>query len=227
MFKKPSPEELLPWYVNRTLAEDEARAVETWLETAPQAAQKLQEYRALQRAMNKQPVTPVPERIHYRVMDRIQAAPQPGWLPAGSAWAFASGLALTVFLILWVLVQPGVELTWAAGAGDIASFRVYRALSQSDRYIFLEEIPADAGQRIYRYTDTALLLGAAYDYRIEVVERGGQSAVSQVVSGSGYLALPGMLSVVFTSALSGAACAWLLQNGAGALRLSRPKTRPA
>lgn len=100
--------ELLPWYANHTLAPDEQRAVEAWLQADPAVAQRLAAWQQIQSAAVNQPQAGPSPAVRQKLMVRIQArrqARQMRW-----AWMWGTAIAALVLMGLWLVVQPSSAL---------------------------------------------------------------------------------------------------------------------
>ncbi|HEX7975648.1 MAG TPA: hypothetical protein VF498_14655 [Anaerolineales bacterium] len=211
MAQKLSPQELnelLPWYLNGTLPDEERRQVEDWLDRDPSRAAGLAGWRLIQRGVAEQPAGRPSQAVYARVMQRIQASSHPmrvagqGRRPQRSAGSFLASavLAFFVLVLLWLAVRPGVMVQWSVAEGNPAAFRVYRALQGSNQFVLMSEIPAKAGVSNYSYVDPLLLPGMPYVYRVEgVLSPQGELAFSESIVSSPLAALPGQLAILFIS----------------------------
>jgi len=207
------PRILLPWYVAGSLDETERARVEAWLRETPQAEQQVQRLQAVQQAVSGQPQAQPPTRIQARVRAQTAVLPQlrplPRWLQA--AWSLT--LALACALILWGAWQPGVVLQWQAPGGAWTAFRVYRAPAGSAEFALLEELPVQQEAAAYRYTDSRLLPGEEYVYRVEGVTAAGNVVLSETVHGGGAEMLPQVFSIILFSLGLGMLGLLLLPSG--------------
>jgi hypothetical protein len=206
MFKKrtstPNPA-TLPWYLNNSLPEGERAAAE---EQARRAPQQLAAWQVIKAATLSQPTQLPAPAVRRRVLAQARVtARRPRWLPTLSG----ALLAVLALLVLWNAVQPGIGLQWTV-AGDVpTAFRVYRAPTDSDRFEFVREVPAQAGVMNYTYVDTALWPGQTYRYRVEAVNTGTASAT---IAANGAEVLPLQLAIVLSSLFVGLAGAYALQE---------------
>lgn len=137
-------EELLPWYVNRTLPEAERTDVERHLAASPELRERLVQWQHLAEAVQAvevAPPEPSPERF-AALMAQIDAAPEPlaaesaprlwAWLTERfrafrQGWSDATGtarFALALQCALIVLFITGITLQW-----PWSSPAVYQTLS--------------------------------------------------------------------------------------------------
>jgi hypothetical protein len=193
--------ELLPWYANHTLAPDEQRAVEAWLQADPASARRLATWQQIQSAAVSQlQVAPSPA-VRQKLMARIQArhqARQIRW-----AWVWGTAMAALVLMVLWLVVQPGIALQWSVDGGHASQFRIYRAVNGGRDFNLLNEVPAQPNIRDYTFTDTSSLPGQHYTYLVEAIGASGRSILSQTVTGDGLDALPSQLLLLLVSLLAG------------------------
>jgi hypothetical protein len=126
------------------------------------------------------------------------------------AWGTAVGLA--VLVLLWFVLQPGIVLDWTVQGEPALAFRVYRAPVGTADFGLVGEVLAEPAVQRYRYVDARPWLGWSYDYRVEVVGQDGRPVVSHATTAGVQDALPGQLSVLLTSVLSGLVAVWLAQS---------------
>lgn len=117
--------ELLPWYVNATLAEDERRAVDEHLPSCAECARELEQLRRLQAPVHEIAETdPMPHgsslaRVHAEIERRTMRGWRERWdaLPAFARLALAVQLGLIVGLATLVLarVPRGASFQTVAG----------------------------------------------------------------------------------------------------------------
>ncbi len=116
---------------------------------------------------------------------------------------------MLALLLLWNVVQPGIDLQWSVNGPVPAAFRIYRASAGSQRFEFVREIPAQAGVMDYTYIDTTLWPGQVYQYRVEAVNA---ETASATIAANGADVLPTQLAIVFSSLLIGLAGAYFLHE---------------
>jgi hypothetical protein len=83
------------------------------------------------------------------------------------------------------ITAGGVELEWATGFLDqVAGFNIGRRLRGEDRFVQLNGslIEADPRRSEYSYSDSASTPGSTYQYRLEVVDRGGRVTTEAVLT---------------------------------------------
>ncbi len=206
MFKKrisPAATDLLPWSVNHSLPEnDQAVAAEQ----VRQSPQRLAAWQAVRSAALSQSTRLPPSAVRQRVLAQVRTSSKtPRWLPVLSGGV----LAVLALLLLWNVVQPGIDLQWSVNGPVPAAFRIYRASAGSQRFEFVREIPAQAGVMDYTYIDTTLWPGQVYQYRVEAVNA---ETASATIAANGADVLPTQLAIVFSSLLIGLAGAYLLHE---------------
>ncbi len=109
------PAELLPWYVNGTLADDERHRVEAHLEGSPGARDEVAAWRTLGDAIRAQQPVEAPAELGWRRLRReirAQARAEAPAPPRATPWRLAFGAAAA----LLITVQAG--LLWQAHRGD-------------------------------------------------------------------------------------------------------------
>lgn len=112
--------ELLPWYVNGTLAEEERAQVDAWLAQSPDARAELATLKAVHKQLHDQPVLPASDLGWARLKRDISATKpkRQWWQPA-----LAAAAGLVVCLQVVILAQPAPEPTMtllSAGSSAVA-----------------------------------------------------------------------------------------------------------
>jgi hypothetical protein len=118
--------------------------------------------------------------------------------------------AFLMFILLWILLKPGVMLQWETNGNEPASYRVYRSKVGSNEAIILTEIPAQTGVNRYTFTDPVFIPGRIYSYFVQGVGQAGQITHSPQVIGNTWEILPSQLALFITSLLSGLGMALIL-----------------
>lgn len=113
--------ELLPWYANGTLDEQERRAVEAWLATSEQGRAELAVLEALAKGL-KQEAAPLPSDLGWQRLKRDIRAEQSrhkrSWWQPGLAAAAAVVAVLQVAILLQPEPTPSVQLL-SQGSGQV------------------------------------------------------------------------------------------------------------
>lgn len=205
--------ELLPWYVNGTLSAADRNAVERGRDQSPGLASELAAWQRLHTAVRAQPEQRVAPGVWQRVLAEVRSSCSTGrqmvarpWI----AWAWGGVLALTVMLLLWGSIQPGIVLRWSVDNVPLTAFRVYRAAAGSTDFELVQEVPAEADAQQYTYVDPLLVPGRTYVYRVEGVGPGSQSVFSQAVVASAIEALPGQLAILLIGLAGGYVTVFLM-----------------
>ena len=187
---------LLPWYVNNTLSEKETLLVESWLQSDSEADAHQNSVQQVAAAAVSQVEHPPSRQVEIQLFTQIR---QPVTKPVDwQAWAWGAPVAALLFVILWLVIQPGVQLQWSVGGDQLSAFRIYRAPVGSASFELLEEIPA-AGQQTYQYADWAVFPGQTYRYRVEAVDQSGSTALSTAVASSTWIAFAAQTAILLTS----------------------------
>ena len=207
--------ELLPWYLNGTLPEEDREAVEAYLRHNPEEVQALDGLRMVRDAVRARPSARPSPDVPQAVLKRVRspgmpetAARRTGW----RAWVVGGALSLATLLLLWSLVRPGIVLRWKVVDGSLQAFRVYRAASGVDDFSLVEELPAQAEVDEYTFIDTRLLPGQEFTYMVEGLDQAGRPALSQMVTGNSLTLLPVQLALVFASLVLGYAVTLLTRR---------------
>jgi len=203
---------LLAWFTNQTLGSREHDQVTNALRKDPGMAMNLQIYQSINEQINLQPeLEPTAQtykRLHERIENYEQKRGQTQNQPRNwklQSTAFLS-LALSVFILLWLVVQPGMVLEWSTHNGGINAFRIYRAPNGSNEFTLVGELTAEQDTVQYSYVDSLLLPGQEFTYVVEGVQNDGRLATSEPLQGNTLTALPGQLSLLLTSLI----LAWLI-----------------
>jgi hypothetical protein len=207
------PEELTPWYVNQTLARGEYECYEAWLDEHPDARDELRLWQTINRAVSEQPRLAPHSRVFEQINSRIGVHRHSLKLNWRVFPAMASGFAaaLIVFVLLWLVVKPGITMRWSVNGALPASFRVYRAPIGSQAYELIGEIKSQDNQSVYQYRDLIFVPGRAYLYRVEGINNSGEITFSKVVINDPRSILPGQMIILLTSVIMGYVCLSLIK----------------
>ena len=210
---KPSARDLLPWYVNQTANSTERRQVEDWLKQEPDAARQLQVWQQVRKAVRAQPRTaPAPvvrRRLAAQIASKSTAQLQPTAAPRWLSLAGGLGVALSMLILLWAVMRPGISLQWSVSGQSPAAFQLYRAPVGSDRFELVSVVHAQPNMQNYTFVDTTLWPGQAYRYRVEAPN---QAVVSDTIAVNGMDLLPIQLAIVLSSLFTGVAVAYALRQ---------------
>ena len=204
---------LLPWFMNQTLDSREHGRVANAIRKDPGIEKDLQVFQSIGEQIKLQPDVEPQANVYQLVLDRIENYEQKRVQTEGQPrnWKLQStaflSLALSVFILLWLVVQPGMELEWSTRDNGVNAFRIYRAPAGSEEFILVGELPAEQGAARYSYVDSLLLPGQEFTYVVEGIQNDGRLATSEPLQGSSLAALPGQLALFLTSIL----LAWVIQ----------------
>jgi hypothetical protein len=204
---------LLPWYLNNTLSSEEKQAVEAGLRLDPDAGGELPNWHRVQETLTSLPAERPSPEVWQRVAARVQAASVPSRLPVLPRLAWGIGLAAAVLFLLWVIIQPGIELQWSVDGETAAGFRIYRAPVGTAEFGLLAEVQpgqdtasgdmAGFQSTSYVYMDSLPLPGQKYTYLVQAIDRDGQPVASRTIVADGWQALPAQMAIILTSLLVG------------------------
>ncbi len=216
--KKISQYEIL-LYLNGSLPEGERKRLEARLESDIELQRSLQVSREIQSALSEQPELQPSEQVLLKVMEGVRQSALHSRLSVktdvrakdrSTRWlGFASGLALTLsfLLFLWLLIQPGIVLHWNAVEGHPAvTYHIYRAdAARAGDFTLVAEIQGNPGTLEYTFSDSLLIPGRTYVYRVEsAAQTGEENAVqSQWVTSSSTGALVSLLALLGSSMILG------------------------
>lgn len=213
--------ELLPWHINRTLGENEARQVEAWLESSLEARIGYHKLKKIAQSVGEQPVGHLNPGVWQLLLQKARR-PAPlmsFWLSGMNFWIIAAAIALAVMLSLWAALKPGIVLNWSV-SGDIPeTFRVYRSRPGAASYELIQEIASQPGVTNYRFIDLRLAPLNTFVYRVEGRVSGGGIALSQSVLAPPLPAFFAQLALFLTGLLVSLTLMTILELLPGVLRM--------
>lgn len=190
--------DLLPWYINNTLSDNEELFVNRWIQEDPEAECLYQNVQLISQTIleqeNQTPSLLVKNRV--RTISQNQHH-QPITTP--NLWTLASLLMLFIFMFMWLVIQPGTQLEWSINGDAPAEFRILRAPAGSSNYEIIHEFATESSRQIYHFADFLVIPGRSYQYRIEVRDQNGNTDQSQVIIGNPQMILASQLSILLTS----------------------------
>jgi hypothetical protein len=200
---KSSLHSLLPGYLNHSLAEHERKQVAFAIQQDDTARAELQALEHLQGVLKAQAQSSPQPLVRQQLMSRIRTvqtvSETRGWRNWGWGSIAFAAITLSIFLLLWLLVQPGVSLEWSA-AGQMEIFRIYRLQVNRPAYELVGEVTGHSGISQYQYTDAWLWPGQHFTYLVEGIDRQGQIA-RQTIYGNALVALPSQVALLLSSAI--------------------------
>jgi hypothetical protein len=207
MIKKSlrSIRKLIPWYINGSLSPDEAEEVAYVIKQDDRARIEYEAWKHIHAAVASQEQR-VPSAVdRQQIMSSLhQPNLYKGILGQSSRNLLAGALlTLSILILLWLVVRPGVVLQWSIEKDGMTSYRIYRASQGSSQYEMLKEIPTQANQWRYNFVDTLLVPGRNYIYRVEGIGADGVSAHSRTVNGRSLDILPSLLVLILASMIVG------------------------
>jgi hypothetical protein len=196
---------LLPWYVNRSLSALECEAVEAGISRDDRARAEVDAWKQIQTAVTSQPQRMPSSQVRQRLMAIIREPTASFTRVTRPSWSLFAGalLTLSVLILLWLAVRPGVVLQWSLERDRMTSYRIYRASHGSSQFELVTEIPAQANRLRYSFVDALLMPGRNYIYRVEGIHADGVSTFSQIVNSHSQDVLPGQLALILTSVIIG------------------------
>jgi hypothetical protein len=207
MFWKPnrSIRKLIPWYINDSLSPSEQGVVKSGISGDDGARTDFEAWKQIHLAVISQDQQVPSVLVHQRIMANLHESPLARGKYTWSGWNLLAGtlLTLSVLILLWLAVQPGVVLQWSLNGDGVTSYRIYRAMQGSSQYEMLKEIPARVNQWEYDFVDTLLVPGKNYKYRVEGIGADGASAYSRSVDGRYLDILPGQLALILARRVVG------------------------
>ena len=104
-----------------------------------------------------------------------------------------------IFIILWLVVQPGTLLQWTINGNSPESFLIYRASEGSTQFVLIDELSATPSQINYQYADVLVVPGQTYHYLIEIRDQYGNSIRSQATTNDSQMAAASQIALFLTS----------------------------
>lgn len=151
-----------------------------------------------QRSLSPRPE--IYQNLQAQLIDQKQFAPSP--VRQRQLWAIPLGLLIVAGILLWQALPPGITLAWSTQAQEVQTFRIYRGNAgenaglAEDKFVLVNEVPADSFDNTYTFTDVPLLPGNDIVYRIDAVDKQGLLATTKTLVGSGVNALLGQITLM-------------------------------
>lgn len=216
-----TPNQMLPWYVARSLSAEERRAVDGWLSEHAEAKTEVEVWQQVRSGLLSQPQAVPSLAVKRQIMVRLQADRLARARQVRLARLVGVAIAFAVLLTLWSIVQPGIALEWSVSGNGAQAYRIYRAPTGTNQFELLRELPARQDSADYSFRDISSLPGQTYIYRVEVVAEYGEPIASQTVKGNGLDVLPSQLALIVTSLLAGYAVTYVLAQRSSPRWISR------
>jgi hypothetical protein len=187
---------LLPWYLNGSLGIQDRQSVSAWLCCDAVAYDTRHEVQQIAAMVRTQKVQSPSAGIDVLLFAKIKEQNRKRRL---HQWAWSIFAAALFFVLLWLIIQPGVWLRWSVRGSEAAEFRVYRAPVGSNSFKLVAEIPALTGRYRYQYRDLGVLPGKSCHYAVEIVDWAGNTSYSPVVATNPWESLTVYVTIMLTS----------------------------
>ncbi len=205
MKNKAKFEKLLPWYINRTLDEDEAAKMRAFLASPDADPQKIADIRQIFDIVRQQPLLHPSKRTKAVLLEKIHAQPQHSRRTAIFGLNDAVGLAalwLSIFLMLWVVFQPGIVIHWSLPRQVKAKrISLYRSDDKQTGFRIINQIGPVVTPRELTLKDPITIPGKNYYYRIEIVDNYGQVLYRELQDQTATVAMASYLLIFILSIL--------------------------
>ena len=192
------PNLLLPWYINETLSESEKIAVQNLINHHPKS---LDDYQITQRISNilqaQESLSPS-NRVKNHLLNIVHKQPTSSKNTI-RPWLWSVPMTIFIFIILWLVVQPGTILQWSINGISTESFLIYRAPEGSSQFVLIDELSAIPSQPSYQYADILVIPGQTYQYVIEVRDQDGNTTRSRATTNDSQMALAAQIALFLTS----------------------------
>ncbi len=149
------------------------------------------------------------DRIHSQVdlLEKQRGTSRIAWMPK----VIGALVMLVALMLLWVSVKPGVFLEWKVTGESPGTFNIYRSIDGQENYYFVREVAAIPGVDSYHYTDTGILPGLKYSYRVEGVQGELTLAVGQASASSSSEIFLVQIAILLISAFLGYSITLIMQ----------------
>ena len=209
--------DLLPWYVNATLSEEDSNAVEKALKQDPEARTELESWQMLQSVVTDQTSLEPNRMLRQKILANVRVRTRQGRLAYARSSTvlnlmMGAGLTIAFLLLLWGTIRPGIILQWSVSGGPLTSFEIYRAPLGSQDYQLVRSVTAQSDQVDYTYVDSFLVPGRTYVYRVEGLGSGGSATISQSITSDSKDVLLGQLVILFASLSMGISAVMLVKS---------------
>jgi hypothetical protein len=189
---------LLPWYINETLSENEKIAVQNLIEHNPNSLEDYQITQQISKILQAQDSLSPSKRVKNHLLNVIHNQPIRSKKNI-HPWLWGVPMTIVIFLILWLVAQPGTLLQWSINGNSPEAFLIYRAPEGSQQFVLIDELSAEPSQPDYQYADILVLPGQTYQYMIEVRDQYGNTTRSQATSNDSQMALAAQIALLSTS----------------------------
>jgi hypothetical protein len=190
---------LLPWYINKTLTENEKNSVEDWIHRDTKGQKEYQTAHRISQIVKTQEEYEPSREVKTRIFSQIQQKKSTARQYSPNTLIWGGLIMVMIFILLWLIVQPGTQLQWSTIGNTSASFRIYRAAAGNEQFELIEELPASPHQHSYHFSDFLLIPARNYQYIIEVRDQWGNSSLSQVAMSDSTMILASQIALLLTS----------------------------
>ena len=189
---------LLPWYINDTLSESEKTSVEMWIQRDLNAVEDYQSTQRISQVLRTQDSHAPSNKVRTQLLTLIQKQP----IRSKSRvhpWLWGGPIMLLIFILLWIIAQPGTQLRWSINGNTPATSLIYRAPVGSEQFVLIEELTATTTQPTYQYADLLVVPGQTYQYMIEIRDQNGNTTRSQTAMSDSQMTLAAQIALLITS----------------------------
>jgi hypothetical protein len=189
---------LLPWYINETLSESEKIAVQDLVDQNPDSFEDYQFTQQISKILQAQDSLVPSNRVKNHLLNIIHNQPIRS-KKTGHAWLWGVPMTIIIFIILWLVAQPGTLLQWSIHGISPEAFLIYRAPEGSQQFVLIDELSATPLQPDYQYADILVMPGQTYHYLIEVRDQYGNTIKSHATTNDSQMALAAQIALFLTS----------------------------
>lgn len=150
--------------------------------------------------LNKQPMYQPNPVIEQKILSRVQIGLKTFHI---KPHPYALIIALTLLIILWSIIRPGIVLQWTIADIQLNDIRIYRTVQGREEFQIIYEARVQNRSNVYTFTDLLILPWQTYTYVLNGYNQDGISIASQQVIGRAVEALPGQLALISASLFTG------------------------
>lgn len=207
--RRKAAEEIIPWYINESLNDEETRLAEMQLSSDLDLRDALIKWKKIGSLVKQQSVYQPDAGIEKRLLAVITRQTVN---PIRNIHIYAIIIAMLILVVSWFVVRPGIVVEWKVNNDKFNTFRIYRAEENSDNYQIVYETSTASRNKEYQFIDAVLLPWHSYTYFVEGRDDLETIAFSQTLTGHAINVLPTWIAIIILSACTGYLSVWLFQS---------------
>jgi hypothetical protein len=207
--RRKAAEEIIPWYINESLNDEETRLTEMQLTSDSDLRDALIKWKKIGNMVKQQPVYQPDAGIEKRLLNVITKQTVN---PIRHIHIYAIIITMLILVVSWFVIKPGIVVEWKVNNDKFNTFRIYRAEENSGNYQIVYETSAASSNKEYQFIDAVLLPWHSYSYFVEGSDDLETIALSQTLTGHAINVLPTWIVIILLSACIGYLSVWLFQS---------------